>query len=115
MRLLNTRISMAQIAVIQTGGKQYLVKEGDSLAVEKLEMKEGDSLSFDPLLVMNDDGSDVKVGAPTVKGAKVSAKVTGAGRADKVTVIKFHAKTRYKRKAGHRQPFTKIAVEKITA
>ncbi|HTM68682.1 MAG TPA: 50S ribosomal protein L21 [Candidatus Binatia bacterium] len=106
---------MAQFAVIQTGGKQYLVKEGDALRVEKLDAKEGDSLSFDPLLVMDENGKDVKVGAPSVKGASVSAKVTGAGKADKVTIIKFHAKTRYKRKAGHRQPFTALKIESIKA
>ena len=106
---------MAQLAVITTGGKQYLVKEGDSLRVEKLEVKEGESLSFDPLLVMDESGKDVKVGTPSVKGAKVAAKVTGQGRADKVTVIKFHAKTRYKRKAGHRQPFTALKIESIKA
>lgn len=106
---------MAQLAVITTGGKQYLVKEGDSLRVEKLDVKEGESLSFDALLVMDEAGKDVKVGMPSVKGATVSAKVTGAGKADKVTVIKFHAKTRYKRKAGHRQPFTALKIETIKA
>lgn len=106
---------MAQLAVITTGGKQYLVKEGDSLRVEKLDAKDGDSLSFDALLVMDESGKDVKVGAPSVKGGSVTAKVTGSGRADKITVIKFHAKTRYKRKAGHRQPFTALKIESIKA
>lgn len=106
---------MAQLAVIQTGGKQYLVKEGDTLRVEKLDVKDGAELSFDALLVTDEEGKDVKVGTPTVKGAKVSAKVTGVGKADKVTVIKFHAKTRYKRKAGHRQPFTAITIESVKA
>lgn len=106
---------MAQLAVIQTGGKQYLVKEGDDLRVEKLEVKDGDTLSFDPLLVMDENGKDVKVGAPSVKGASVAATVTGSGKADKVTIIKFHAKTRYKRKAGHRQPFTALKIGAIKA
>jgi large subunit ribosomal protein L21 len=106
---------MAQLAVIQTGGKQYLVKEGDTLRVEKLEAKEGESLKFDPLLVMDESGKDVKVGMPTVKGATVAAKVTGAGKGDKVVIIKFHAKTRYKRKAGHRQPFTELKIESVKA
>ncbi len=106
---------MAQLAVIQTGGKQYLVKEGDTLRVEKLDAKEGAELSFDALLVTDEEGKDVKVGTPTVKGAKVAAKVTGAGKADKVTIIKFHAKTRYKRKAGHRQPFTEIKIDAVKA
>jgi len=106
---------MANLAVITTGGKQYLVKEGDVLKVEKLEAKEGETLSFDALLVMDEAGKDVKVGAPIVSGAKVSAKVSEHGKHDKVTIIKFHAKTRYKRKNGHRQPFTAITVESIKA
>jgi len=106
---------MANIAVIQTGGKQYLVKEGDILRVEKLDVKEGAALKFDVLLVTDEAGQDTKVGAPTVKGAAVTAKVLSFGRADKVTVIKFHAKARYKRKAGHRQPFTEIKIEAIKA
>ena len=108
---------MTNIAVIMTGGKQYLVKAGDMLRVEKLEAKEGDTLSFDALLVADADteGADAKVGMPTVGGAKVTAKVVGAGRADKVTIIKFHPKTRYKRKAGHRQMFTEIKIESISA
>ncbi len=106
---------MANLAVIQTGGKQYLVKEGDTLRVEKLDAKDGDTVSFDALLVLDESGKDVKVGAPAVKGASVSAKVTGSGKADKVTIIKFHATTRYKRKAGPRQPFTALKIESIKA
>jgi large subunit ribosomal protein L21 len=106
---------MAHLAVIQTGGKQYLVKEGDTLKVEKLEAAEGDVLTLEALLVMDEDGKAVKVGTPFVKGATVSAKVVAFGRHDKVTIIKFHAKTRYKRKAGHRQPFTSISIEGIKA
>lgn len=104
---------MAKIAVIQTGGKQYLVKQGDTIRVEKLEAKEGSTLSFDALLVADEEGKEAKVGTPVVKGAKVSAKVTGAGRADKVTVVKYKAKVRYRRKAGHRQPFTQLLIEDI--
>ncbi|MFA6603934.1 MAG: 50S ribosomal protein L21 [Patescibacteria group bacterium] len=106
---------MANIAVIQTGGKQYLVKEGDTLRVEKLDVQEGAALKFDVLLVTDESGKDTKVGAPFVKGAAVSAKVLGFGRANKVIVVKFHAKARYKRKAGHRQPFTEIKIESIKA
>ncbi len=104
---------MAQLAVIATGGKQYLVKPGDRIKVEKLEAKDGAKLSFDALLVADEEGKDIKVGTPTVKGAKVAATVESQGRADKVTVVKFHAKVRYKRKAGHRQPFTLIKIEDI--
>lgn len=102
-------------AVIATGGKQYLVKPGDTLRVEKLEAAPGTGLDLDALLVMDDEGQDVKVGAPIVAGAKVKATVKGQGRADKVTVIKFHAKTRYKRKAGHRQQFTELLIGSVNA
>ena len=106
---------MTNFAVIQTGGKQYLVKPGDVLRVEKLEAKDGSALKFDALLLADEAGKEVSVGKPTVKGASVAATVVKTGRADKVTVIKFKAKTRYKRKAGHRQPFTEIRIEGIKA
>ena len=105
------------IAVIQTGGKQYLVKEGDVLRIEKLEdAEDGKSISFDSvLLVGKADGSDVKVGTPTVEGATVSAKVLQTGRAKKIEVRKFKAKSRYARNYGHRQHFTEVEIEKIKA
>lgn len=106
---------MANFAVIQTGGKQYLVKSGDVLRVEKLDVKEGAKLKFDILLLGDDAGQEVKVGQPLVKGAAVEAEVVKHGRHDKVTIIKFHAKARYKRKAGHRQPFTEIRIGEIKA
>lgn len=106
---------MANFAVITTGGKQYLVKSGDTLRVEKLEVAEGDILSFDPLLIADEAGGEAKVGSPSVKGAKVSAKVLSHGREDKVTIIKFKAKVRYKRKAGHRQHYTELKIENIAA
>lgn len=101
------------IAVIQTGGKQYLVKAGDIIKVEKLEAAEGEKMTLEALLTANAEGGDVKVGTPTVAGAKVMATVLGQGRADKVTVIKFKNKVRYKRKAGHRQPFTSIKIDEV--
>jgi len=106
---------MAHLAIIRAGGKQHLVKAGDVLRVEKLEMQDGEKLSFEPILVMNEDGSDAKVGAPIVKGASVGATIIKTGKADKVIIIKFHAKTRYKRKAGHRQPFTEIKIDSVKA
>ncbi len=106
---------MANLAVIQTGGKQYIVKEGDTLRVEKLEAKDGDALTFDALLTCDENGAGTKVGAPTVKGASVGAKVLRTAKGDKVTIIKFHAKTRYKRKAGHRQQFTELKIESVKA
>jgi large subunit ribosomal protein L21 len=99
-------------AVIKTGGKQYLVEEGQKLNIEKLDLEEGKNVEFDALLVAD---KDVKVGMPTVSGAKVSAKVLEQGRDKKVSVIKYKAKSRYRRNVGHRQPFTKIEIEKITA
>ncbi len=106
---------MAQLAVIKTGGKQYLVKEGDTIRVEKLDAKEGDTLNLDVLLLTDEDGKNAKVGTPTVKGASVAAKVGATAKADKVMVVKFHAKTRYKRRNGHRQPFTELKIERIAA
>ncbi len=103
------------IAIIQTGGKQYLVKEGDVLTVEKLELEVGASLEFEALLVSKEDGADIKVGAPAVAGAKVMATVMEQGRAKKVSVIKYKPKVRYRRNVGHRQPFTQIKIESIKA
>lgn len=106
---------MANFAVIQTGGKQYLVRPGDVLRVEKMEAKNATAIKFDPLLVADETGKEVKVGQPTVKGAVVSATVLRTGRADKVRIVKFKAKVRFKRKAGHRQPFTEIRIDGIKA
>jgi large subunit ribosomal protein L21 len=99
-------------AVIKTGGKQYKVAEGDVLRVEKLETK-GDEVVFDNvLLVVN---GEVKLGKPVVSGAKVSAKVLEEGKGEKKMVFKFKSKTRQHKKKGHRQPYTKIEITKITA
>lgn len=100
-------------AVIETGGKQYLVKPGQTLKVEKLEKEAGQELTFAPLLIAEEDGSAVEVGKPAVKGKTVLAKVKAHGRHDKVLVIKFKNKVRYKRKNGHRQPFTEIEITAI--
>ncbi len=103
------------IAVIMTGGKQYIVREGQELKVEKLELEEGATLDFEALLVSDEEGKNTQVGTPTVSGAKVSAKVIENGRSKKVSVIKYKPKSRYRRNVGHRQPFTKIKIEKIAA
>lgn len=104
------------IAVIQTGGKQYIVREGESLEVEWLETAApGSTLELAPLLVGNEDGSAVKVGKPTVDGAKVVMTVVEHGRRDKVSVIKFKSKSRYRRNVGHHQPTTTLKIEKIVA
>ncbi|MEK7628155.1 MAG: 50S ribosomal protein L21 [Patescibacteria group bacterium] len=103
---------MSKMAVIQTGGKQYLVKEGDVLTVEKVEGAAGKAISFDNVLLV-DDGKVTKTGAPFVKGAKVSGEIVEAGRAQKVTVVRYRPKSRYFKKRGHRQPYTKIKVNTI--
>ena len=104
---------MAKIAIIETGGKQYVVAEGTVVTVEKLsdEGQKGDKITFDKVL-LTDDGSSAKVGAPYLSGAKVTAELIENGRAAKVIVMKYRQKSRYKKKRGHRQPFTKV---KITA
>jgi len=101
-------------AVIKTGGKQYKVSKGDKLRVEKLEKKEGSTVNFsEVLMVSENDGTGMKVGNPKVSGAKVEAKILEQGRAKKIVVTKYKAKTRYKKTQGHRQPFTKIEITKI--
>ncbi|TAL50672.1 50S ribosomal protein L21 [Patescibacteria group bacterium] len=106
---------MATLAVIQTGGKQYLVREGQELKIEKLDSDVGANLSFDVLLVSDEEGTATQVGTPTLSGAKVSATVLEQGRATKVSVIKYKSKSRYRRNVGHRQPYTRIKIEKIAA
>ncbi|MFA5946643.1 MAG: 50S ribosomal protein L21 [Patescibacteria group bacterium] len=101
-------------AVITTGGKQYLVKEGLKLQVEKIDLEVGKTISFPAMLVSNEDGTDVKVGNPEVKGVSVSAKIAEQGRDTKISVIKYKRKVRYRRNVGHRQPFTIIEIEKIS-
>ena len=99
-------------AVIKTGGKQYKVAEGDVLRVEKLESQDGNVVFDNVLLVVN---GEVKLGKPVVSGAKVSAKVLEEGKGEKKMVFKFKSKTRQHKKKGHRQPYTKIQITKITA
>ena len=101
-------------AVLLTGGKQYRVQEGDVLFVEKLDVEEGSSVEFDKVLALSKDGNLV-VGKPMVEGAKVTAKVVAQGKAKKVIVLKYKPKKDYRKKQGHRQPFTKIQIEKIEA
>ena len=99
-------------AIIKTGGKQYRVAEGDVLTVEKLAANEGDVVTFDEVLtVVKDD--EVVVGKPVVAGAKVTAKVEAQGKDKKILVFKYKAKSNYRRRQGHRQPFTRIMIESI--
>ena len=101
-------------AIIRTGGKQYRVSEGDVLNVEKLNVEEGQEVVFDEVLTVVNDG-DVIVGAPTVAGAKVTAKVAKQGKADKIFVFKYRAKSNYRKRQGHRQPFTQVEITSIEA
>ena len=98
-------------AVIVSGGKQYKVSEGDVIRVEKLEVEEGAKISFDQVLLIN-DGS-LKIGTPTVQGAKVSGTVLQNGKAKKVIVYRFKRKSGYHKKNGHRQLFTEVKIDKI--
>ena len=101
-------------AVLTTGGKQYRVSEGDVLFVEKLNAEVDSTVELTEVLAVSKDG-ELKVGAPVVEGAKVVAKVLAQGKAKKVVVFKYKRKKDYRRKNGHRQPYTKIVVEKIAA
>ena len=101
-------------AIIQTGGKQYRVSEGDVVSIEKLTAAEGEEVVFDQVLTVVSD-SDIKIGKPVVEGAKVTAKVVEHGKGKKILVFKYKAKSNYRRRQGHRQPFTKIVIEKIEA
>ncbi len=96
-------------AIFQTGGKQYRVKQGDTIRVESIPGDEGDAIEFDKVLMLSRDGN-VSVGAPTVEGARVTTEVVGKGRGKKIIVFKYKAKTRYRRKNGHRQNYTDLRV-----
>ncbi len=104
-----------EVAVIKTGGKQYVVSKGDTLFIEKMpgDLKTGDKVTFDQVLLV-DNGSDTTIGAPTIKGAEVKATVVAAGRAPKIDVVKYKAKSRYYKRRGHRQPFLKVKIDSIS-
>jgi len=99
-------------AVIQTGGKQYLVEPNDAITVEKLPGEAGGKVVFDNVLFVA-DGKDVKVGAPEVEGASVEGEIIEQKRDKKVIVFKYHSKSRYRKKKGHRQPHTKVKIISI--
>jgi len=105
---------MSQFAVIQTGGKQYVVEPGKRYRFEKIAGNEGDAVSFDRvLLTFGTSGEEVRVGTPTVAGTTVAGKILRQARARKVEVIKYKAKSRYRRKYGHRQHFTEVEVSAV--
>lgn len=99
-------------AVIETGGKQYRVQEGDVVYVEKLDAEEGASFDFDKVLLISKE-DDLLAGKPYLEGAKVEATVLEQGKAKKIIVYKYKAKKNYRKKQGHRQPFTKLKIENI--
>lgn len=101
-------------AIIRTGGKQYRVREGDRITVERIDAEEGTDVTFDDVLLVGDEGSTT-VGAPTVGGASVSGRVESQGRAKKVTFFHFKNKTRQKRMVGHRQHETRVVITGIKA
>lgn len=101
-------------AIIETGGKQYKVQEGDVMKVELLHAEAGETVVIDKVLMVNKDGQ-LTVGAPYVANAKVNLKVEENGKGKKIVVFKYKAKKNSRRKKGHRQPFTKVTVDKIEA
>lgn len=98
-------------AIIETGGKQYCVEEGKVITIEKLDVEAGAEVAFDEVLLVS--GDSVKIGQPTVAGAKVTGKVLEQGKGAKIRIFKYKAKSNYRRRQGHRQPFTKVQIEKI--
>ena len=100
-----------KFAVIKTGGKQHLVKKGDKLKISKVDAEESGNFEFDEVLLIAD--KEVKIGEPFIGGVKVSAKILKQGRSKKVIVFHYHNKTRYRKKAGHRQHFTEVEILEI--
>ncbi|SIS63681.1 50S ribosomal protein L21 [Alicyclobacillus vulcanalis] len=99
-------------AIVETGGKQLKVRQGDTIVVEKLDGEAGSEIVLDKVLLVQNDGQ-VQVGSPYVQGAKVIAKVVEHGRGKKIVVFKYKPKKNYHKKQGHRQPYTKLTVESI--
>ena len=99
-------------AVIRTGGKQYLVTEGDVVRVEKLPGEKGTKVAFETLMVSNEDGSGLKLGTPSL-GEIVTGEIVETDRDEKISVVKYKAKSRYKRRVGHRQWYTKVKIAKV--
>jgi large subunit ribosomal protein L21 len=104
---------MSKIAVIKTGGKQYKVKEGDTLKVEKLSVDPGKKVKFDTLMIAEEDGESLDLGKPSL-GDKVEAEVLSQDKDKKTLVVKYKNKTRYKRSLGHRQNFSEVKISKIS-
>ena len=103
---------MKTFAVIETGGKQYMVQEGDVVKIELLAGEEGEKVTFDKVLLV-DDGSKTDVGSPYISGKKVMGEIVENGRDKKISVMRFKKKTTYRRHYGHRQPFTMVKIENV--
>jgi large subunit ribosomal protein L21 len=99
-------------AIIETGGKQYRVQEGDVIRVEKIEIADGEAVKFDKVLLVSDE-EKLNVGKPYVDGAVVEAVVENQGKAKKIIIFKYKSKKDYRKKQGHRQPYTQVKIEKI--
>jgi large subunit ribosomal protein L21 len=100
------------LAIIETGGKQYLVEPGKRINIEKIEKKEGEEVEFSKVLLVEKDG-ELKIGNPYVEGVKVVGKIIKQGKQKKITILKYKRKTRYKVKRGRRQPFTRVEILRI--
>jgi len=101
-------------AIIETGGKQYLVSAGDRIKIEKLEEKEGAKIKFDQVLMIG-DGKKVTIGQPLVKEALVEGKILAQDKGPKITILKYRPKKRYQKKMGHRQPYSQVEITEIKA
>ncbi len=101
-------------AVIRTGGKQYRVQEGDTLKIEMLKADKGESITFDEVLLAG-EGEGIKIGAPLLEGASVSAEVTNIGRHEKIRIVKFRRRKHSRKQQGHRQWFTEVKITGINA
>ncbi len=99
-------------AVVETGGKQYRVQEGDVITVEKLGVEDGDKVVFDKVLVMG-EGADIKVGKPYIEGCTVEGTAIESGKGPKIIIFKYKAKKDYRKKRGHRQPYTSVKIESL--
>ncbi|MCD6270746.1 50S ribosomal protein L21 [bacterium] len=102
------------LAVIKTGGKQYIVKKGDKIKIEKVKEAQGQEIIFDQVLLV-EKAKKIKIGTPFVEGAKVTGKVLEHGKGEKIIVFKYKPKKRYRKKQGHRQPYTLVEITKIEA
>jgi len=100
------------LAVIETGGKQYLISPEQKIKIEKIkDIKEGDEIIFDKVLLFIDEKGDFKIGNPYIAGMKIAAKCEQLGKSKKIIVFRYHPKTRYKKKKGHRQPYMQVQIQ----